>query len=572
MKFNIINYKLKIVIWLLALLMAAPSLVSAQGAIDSAFNPGLLIPDKAFSDVGTFGSAEGVQKFLELKNSVLANTNPEFLAKLKEPDTLTKVRLEDPQPSLSRLRTAAELIYDAATHWGMNPQVLLVMLQKEQSLITGNFNSGAALQTALDRAVGFGCPDDQPCGDIFIGFYRQLFGSFDNQGNRWLGTAASLMKSFNTPGGRGPGVDANNQVFGRPLVRTAKIGDTVVFGNTLGGYENVPAQQTVTLANAATAALYRYTPHVFNGNYNFWKFYALWFKYPNGTVIQRVGDSQQYVIDNGTKRSFSSFVAAQRQLNLNNIVAVSQTKFDSYTTEKPLPPVNGTLIKGEASETIYLVEDASKHPISYQVFIQRKFSFTKVISLPQAEVDSYNLGNYLAPIDGTLITGNADQTVYLVYAGQKRPISYVIFKVRKLSFAKVVRLSDGEIANIPAGPYLTPPEQTGFKTANDAQVWWYKDNLKHSVTAFVFKQRAVANFPFLILSESEVANIPTGAAFPPKDGTVFKGDVSSAIYLMQDGLKKMLTAAAYQRMRYPKATVLPQAEVDSYNPGDDIVK
>jgi hypothetical protein len=105
----------------IALLFVAmiPSLSTAQtlGPIDPAFNPGLLIPDDAFSDVGTFGSAAGVQKFLELKGSVLANTTPDFLVKLKEPDSLTKVGLEDPEPSLSRLRSAAELIYDAGSHW-----------------------------------------------------------------------------------------------------------------------------------------------------------------------------------------------------------------------------------------------------------------------------------------------------------------------------------------------------------------------------------------------------------------------------------------------------------------------
>jgi hypothetical protein len=101
----------------------------AQSIPDPTFNPGMLIPDAAFTDTGTFGTAEGIQKFLEQKGSVLANTSPSFLVKLKEPDTLTKVGLEDPQPNLTRLRTSAELIYDAGTHLGINAQVLLVMLQ-----------------------------------------------------------------------------------------------------------------------------------------------------------------------------------------------------------------------------------------------------------------------------------------------------------------------------------------------------------------------------------------------------------------------------------------------------------
>ena len=103
-----------------------PASVLAQ-TVDQAFNPTLLIDDKVFSDTQTFGGAEGIQKFLESKQSVLANTSSDFLVKLKEPQaTILKQGLEDPNASLGRLRTAAELIWDAAQSSGINPQVLLV--------------------------------------------------------------------------------------------------------------------------------------------------------------------------------------------------------------------------------------------------------------------------------------------------------------------------------------------------------------------------------------------------------------------------------------------------------------
>lgn len=564
-----------LLIWCLGFVISTPAL--AQGSIDPSFNPNMIIPDEAFADVGTFGSAAGIQQFLELKGSVLANATPAFLAKLKEPDLATKVALEDIQPNLTRLRTAAELIYDAGSKWGLNPQVLLVMLQKEQSLITGSFSADSDLQRALDRAVGFGCPDYEGCGDIFLGFYRQLFGSFDVSQNRWLGAAASLMKSFRAEVGgvrvgRGPMVDANGTTFGRPVVRTSRKGDTVTFDNTLNGYDGILPRQTVTLSNLATAALYRYTPHVFNGNYNFWKFYSAWFKYPNGTVIQKTADTLQYVIDNGAKRPFSAFVASQRKIKIDTVITVSQTEFDSYPLEKPLPPLDQTLIKGDMEVTVFVVGDSSKHPISGPVFAQRKFSFAKVITLAQAEVDSYQTGSFETPNNGTLVKGQIGATVYIIDAGLKRQISGEIFKARKLSFKNIMILTDVEVAGIPSGPFLVPPEQVAFRSRNDPTVWWFRDNLKHSVSAFVFKQRGVNTFPMLSLSDEEIASIPIGNPLPPRDGTVFKGDATSGIFQMQGGLKHLLTAAAYKRLRYPKATVLPQAEVDQYQPGGDIVK
>lgn len=559
-----------------AVLVAASSLfpvdfASAQEAIDPNFNPGILISDKAFSDVGTFGSAAGIQKFFEQKNSVLASTSPDFLLKLKEPDTATKIGLEDPQPNLGRLRTAAELVYDAATKHGLNPQVLLVKLEKEQSLVTGQF-SGDTLQRRLDRAVGFGCPDYEGCGDIFLSFYRQMFGTFDSDGARWLGAAASLMRSFNTPNGRGPGIDSQNQVFGRPIVRTARVGDTIVLDNTLGGYAGVQQNQTVTIGNRATAALYRYTPHVFNGNYNFWKLYSRWFKYPNGTVIKLPTDTNYYVIDNGTKRPFSAFVANQRKLDLTNAVTVSQTEFDSYITDKQMPPLDGTLIKGDADSAVFLVQDTKKRPISYPVFVQRKFSFANVVTIPQAEVNLYDQGAFLTPASGTLVVGQTDGTVYLIDGDLKRPISYEIFVARKYSFGNIMALSDTEVQAFPSGAFVYPPDQVAINLKGDTGIYWFRDGQKRYVSAFVYQQRGVNTFPHISIGMDEFTQIPTGTPFPPRDGTIIKGDQSSGIYLMENGLKRLLTLAAYQRMRNPNPTVLPQGDVDAYASGEVVAK
>lgn len=562
-------------VFVMLAVLSVPFASTAQSPVDPAFNPSLLITDQAFEDVNTFGGVEGIQKFLEQRGSVLANTSPDFLIKLKEPETLTKVGLEDPQPSLSRLRTAAELIYDAGRKHGLNPQVILVILQKEQSLITGRFNSDSDLQRALDRALGFGCPDYEGCGDIFLGFYRQLFGTFDQSGSRWLGAAASLMRSFRTESGgtrvgRGPMVDAGSTTFGRPVVRTARKGDAITLDNTMGGYDGVMQNQTVTLSNYATAALYRYTPHVFNGNYNFWKFYTLWFKYPNGTVIKLGTDPQAYVIDNGDKRLFSTFVAQQRKLKTDSIVTVSQTEFDSYITDKPMPPLDGTLIKGDASGAVFLIEETKKHPISYPVFVQRKFSFAKVVSLPQAEVDGYDQGSYVAPADGSLVKAEGDGTIYLVEAGLKRPITAEVFAAGKYSFKNVIALTNVEVTSIPTGQFVHPPSQVRVQLRGDTGIYWFKDGQKQFVSAFVYKQRGVGNFPLVILGSEEFNQIPTAWAFPPKDGTVFKGDASTAIYKMENGLKRQYTAASYKKARYPKAVVLPQAEVDGYATGEII--
>jgi hypothetical protein len=268
----------------------------------------------------------------------------------------------------------------------------------------------------------------------------------------------------------------------------------------------------------------------------------------------------------------ASLSQAQRKINTSQIVAVSQTEFDSYITGSQLTPLDGTLFKGDAEATVYISQNGIKQPISGPIFTQRKFSFKKVITLPQAEVISYASGPFLAPFDGTLVTGTFDGTVYLIDTGVKRPITYNVFVARKFSFKNLMKLSDDELSGIANGTFVTPPDAVQIKLQGDTGIYWYKDGQKRYVSAFVFKQRTVGNFPVVTLGADEFAAIPTGTPFPPKDGTIIKGDASDNIYQIAAGMKHLLTPTSYKRLRNPKPAILPQGEVDSFAEGEMIVK
>ena len=103
----------------------------AAEPVQAGFTPNKLIDDKVFSNSKTMSAAD-IQKFLEGKNSVLANTSNSFLSKLNEPVSNKALRelLEDPNTTSTTPRTAAELIYDISRSSGINPQVILVTLNK----------------------------------------------------------------------------------------------------------------------------------------------------------------------------------------------------------------------------------------------------------------------------------------------------------------------------------------------------------------------------------------------------------------------------------------------------------
>ena len=155
--------------------------------------------------------------------------------------------------------TAARIIYRVAQSCDINPQVLIVMLQKEQALITHSWPSAWRYNIAL----GQGCPDTAPCDPNFIGFFHQIYG------------AARQMQIY----------------------MEGKWFQWYAPGNTWNILYNPNAacgSGRVYVANKATAALYYYTPYQPNaaalragyglgnscsayGNRNFYNYFTDWF-------------------------------------------------------------------------------------------------------------------------------------------------------------------------------------------------------------------------------------------------------------------------------------------------------
>lgn len=592
-------------------------------SINPAFDPNKLIEDKVFSDTQTFGGAAGIQKFLESRNSVLANTSPEFLARLKEPTvTMLKTALEDPEPALPRLRTAAELIWDASQSSGLNPQVILVTLNKEQGLIDGITPNSDRLQRALDFSMGFACPDSTGCSQntLFPGFYFQLFGNFDSSNNRYLGAAKSLMKSFSTPGGRGPSGDG----------KVSKVGEIISLSNTLGSYDGAPAQQTVMLSNNATAALYRFTPHVYNGNYNFWRFFNAWFKYANGTIMQVGSDVGLYIIQNGSRLQLPQFVAKARGLDVSKAIVVSPNELENYPQGKLYGPSDNTIVTVSGDPQKYVFLDNIKHPASDFVIAQRKLNIANTLAITQDESQLFTAGDVLTPADGTVVRGQTKPEVYIVDAGKLKmysaftfkqsgvakkvqlvsdneigtypkagfvaplngtlvkasnssaiyemgqgslhPLSAELFKNRKLSYKNVASLSPDEIGSFSVDGFALPRDKTFFAVSGSTQLYYFKEGSKRTISAFVAKQQHIAaDFTF---SQAEAASWADGIPVAPRDNTIIKGDGDSTIYIVVKGQLRPLTYTAFKNRKITakKISNLPQAEVDSYAKGDVLVK
>jgi hypothetical protein len=167
--------------------------------------------------------------------------------------------------------SAGKIIADVSRACSLNPRVLLVMLQKEQGLIT----TRNATPKMLDEALGFACPDFQACDPKHAGFAQQVY----NAGSR-LQEYGDATRGYRYRAGGTYDIQYSPYAF--------------------CGYGKV------TIANRATAALYNYTPYTPTqatldagsaavahdvcatyGNRNFFRLYSQWFGSPTGASTAR---------------------------------------------------------------------------------------------------------------------------------------------------------------------------------------------------------------------------------------------------------------------------------------------
>jgi len=156
-------------------------------------------------------------------------------------------------------RKSAQIIYDTAQQYGISPKVILVLLQKEQSLVTDTW----PLNIQYRSATGYGCPDTAACDSQYYGLTNQI---------SW---AAKMFRAIinDSPTWYTPYVLGNNFIRYSP---DASCGGT-----------------NVNIVNRATQALYNYTPYQPNagalaagwgsapcgayGNRNFHLYFTNWF-------------------------------------------------------------------------------------------------------------------------------------------------------------------------------------------------------------------------------------------------------------------------------------------------------
>ncbi|MGG7509602.1 hypothetical protein [Plantibacter sp. YIM 135249] len=381
-------------------LVASPtvSVTSVQAADARDFNAGNIISDQLFFDGGAL-SAGQIQSFL----NVQVPTCRAGYKCLKDFTQSTPSRAAvsgrcDAYSGATNER-ASSIIAKVGAACGISQKVLLVMLEKEQSLVGDTWPSDQQYRAAM----GYGCPDTSDCDANYYGFFNQVY------------AAALQFKNYAANPGRW------NHIAGR--VNTVRYNPNAACGSS-----------QVFIQNQATAGLYNYTPYQPNasalanlygsgdgcgayGNRNFWRLYTDWYGSTTGAsnLLRTLDNASVYLVSGDKKYPVTSMAMVSALAPLGQVGYVSQSYLDRYTTAQAV----GRIMRSP-NGTIFFFDAAIKLPFGscgLVVDYGGSCDSTGYVQLTDTQVAAFVTGPAMTRVLGTTEGGR-----YAITAGTKREI------------------------------------------------------------------------------------------------------------------------------------------------------
>lgn len=373
---------------------------------------------------------------------------------------------------------AAQIIYDSAQVYRINPKYILVLLQKEQSLVADPQPTQRQLDWAAGYAVCDDCSTDDPVIQKFKGFKKQV-------------SKATWRTRYY--------LEHPNE-FRHQVGQTYDIDDT-----------------EVTPQNKATVALYNYTPHL-HGNYNFWRIWNDWFSksYPDGSLVQVRGEAGVWYINKGVRRPILSKVALVSRFDPDKIIQITKTDLERYEMGAAIKYANYSLLQLPTGG-IYLLDGDTKRPIaSPEAFRKVGFNPDEVEPVAEADLAIYEIG---VPITeesayptGSLLQDKSTGGVYWVYNNKKYPIwgkeileanfpgqpitSVASEELAKYLTNKAVKLEEGELIRLKDEPdgkiyVISNEKKRPFKSKELFNTLGYKEEKIRAVSLKVFNMHVI---------------------------------------------------------------------------------
>ncbi|MFH1631787.1 MAG: hypothetical protein ABIA47_02040 [bacterium] len=383
------------------------------------------------------------------------------------------------------VRYAADIIWTAAQNYNISPKFLLVLLQKEQSLVEDDDPT----QKQLDWATGYAVCDDCSMSDSSIqrwkGFGKQVNSAAMQFSEGYL---ADIEQYGSTQGKYGPGI---------PI----EIDDEII----------IPE-------NAATAALYAYTPHI-HGNENFTRIWDRWFsvQYPSGSLLKIAGESGVYLIEFGYKRPIQSWSALMSRFNPGNMIEVAKTALDAYPDGRPISFPNYSLLQDYDGSIYLLVDDALRHIDSMETFRSIGFMEDEITSISNDDLAFFDAGLPITSASADpyeqLLQLNTNGAVFYVQDGYRHAIIDKAILSAQFPNANLQSVPPMVVEQFAEGAPLTLPDGYLIKSDESPTVYVLSEGARLPITSeAVFTSYGWSWDDIITMTDSAVNLHPLGDA------------------------------------------------------------
>ncbi|GAA3154273.1 hypothetical protein GCM10010531_01640 [Blastococcus jejuensis] len=483
----------------------------ATAAIAADFDPGNIISDSVFFNPAAMSDGE-IQTFLNARG---ANCVAGEEACLKDYTTTTTERPADGlclgyQGGL--VHSAAQIIGGVARSCGINPQVLMVLLEKEQGLVSRTKPTTRKYR----EAAGYACPDTAPCDPRYAGFFNQLYSA------AWrYQDYAARPGSFRHKAGQ------VNNVYFHPEIQ--RCGSSPLY-----------------IANQATAGLYNYTPYQPNdaamnnlygegdscsayGNRNFWRIFTDWFGDPRAGshLVRTVDNPAVYVVSGVNKYLIEDLATMQALSPLGAVGYVSQQYLDRRATVSRM-----SRVVVSPGGSVYFIDAGIKLPFgSCAQVAEFGASCDSLVRLEQPLIDAFHSGPPITPLYRTT-SGKA----FYVTGGVKREVVDDAALTAAGLPTSGVQLLESGLGYLPYGVPVTRPGVVLQNRSTGAVTLSVTGGFS-TVSEAVRAATALSALPVRRLDDASMRRLSVSSAL----GAIVKESGGSRVYLLTETGKKQIT-------------------------------
>ena len=476
--------------WILALPVAfalwAPAAYGSANTppIDTTYNNRIIDDDIALNSASM--NVSEIQGFLNSKVPVCDTNHQGGLASSPPPYQCLRNYI-DPTTQ----KSAAQLIHDEAVAVGLNPQVILVTLQKEQSLVTDTWPYPSQFRSAM----GYGCPESQSvCDSDYYGFYNQV-----HLGARLLraGIARNCGDTQTLPG----------------WSIASKWG--------LGKSPAVDTKPTM-LASCTTGSLYNYTPHrpdsaymqndgstYYYGNYNFVNYFTSWFGTTwSNKLVRGAASARVYLISESRKYFIGSGDVLDAFRNLAPVRIVDQGFLDSVTAGSDL----SHFVVSPSTGVVYLVDAGNKLQFNTCADVATfGGNCSNLASIPDSVLYSFLTGPAVGPV-----VNDERGVVYKIESSKKRVVSdLAIYHESGLDVSAPLGLTNGFLAALADGAPILKDQSINIDRDTGSVSLNVAGTLRYLPSMQLLADWHFDSLPQYRWPSSLIGQTPVGAAITP---------------------------------------------------------